>query len=49
MIRIEIMNLQNDGWFRDHMKEQVIASFDIRLPDIDKEPFDELGFIKLPI
>jgi hypothetical protein len=27
----------------------VIASFDIRLPDIDKEPFDESGNIKLPL
>lgn len=31
------------------MKESVIASYDIRLPDIDKEPFDDNGYIKLPI
>ena len=39
----------NDGWFREHVKETVIASFDIRLPDIDKAPFDDNGCIKLPI
>jgi hypothetical protein len=27
----------------------VIASYEIRLPDIDKDPFDDNGFIKLPI
>lgn len=41
--------MENDGWFREHMKEQVIATFEIRLPDVGKEPFDEYGNIKLPI
>ena len=27
----------------------MIASFEIRLPDIDKAPFDFNGYIKLPI
>ena len=48
-LKVEIINLVNDGWLREHVKEQTIASFDIRLPDIDKEPFDEIGYIKLPI
>ena len=48
-LKIEIINMLNDGWFREHVKECVIASFEIRLPDIDKEPFDEDGYIKLPI
>ena len=48
-LKIEIINLLNDGWFREHVREQIIASFDIRLTDIDKEPFDENGYIKLPI
>jgi hypothetical protein len=48
-LRVEVVNLLNDGWFRDHVKENIVASFDIRLPDIDKSPFDEFGFIKLPI
>lgn len=48
-LKIEIINLLNDGWFREHVKETVIASYDIRLTDIDKEPFDESGYIKLPI
>jgi hypothetical protein len=38
-----------DGWFREHYKEAVLASYDIRIPDIDKEPFDEHGRIVLPV
>jgi hypothetical protein len=48
-IKIEIINTLNDGWLRNHLKECVIACFEIRLPDIGKDPFDENGFIKLPI
>ena len=48
-LKIEIINILNDGWFREHVKEQIIASYDIRLTDIDKEPFDENGGIKLPL
>lgn len=40
-LKVEILNLLNDGWFREHVKETVIAQWEIRLPDIDKEPFDE--------
>jgi hypothetical protein len=32
-----------------HDLRVVVARFDIRLPDIDKEPFDSNGFIKLPM
>lgn len=39
-LKIEIMNLQSDGWFKEHFKENLIASYEIRLPDIKKEPFD---------
>lgn len=46
-LKVEIINLLMDGWFREHVKETIIASFEIRLPDIDKEPFDENGNIKL--
>lgn len=48
-LKIEIINLLNDGWFREHVKEQIIATYEIRMTDIDKEPFDENGYIKLPI
>eukprot|EP00347_Sterkiella_histriomuscorum_P021039 403335495 len=48
-LKIEIINILNDGWFREHVKEQIIATYDIRMTDIDKEPFDENGYIKLPI
>ena len=49
MLKIEIINVQNDGWFTMHTKEYIIASYEIRLPDIDKDPFDDNGYIKLPI
>ena len=44
-----MINLLNDGWLREHLKEHVIASFEIRLTDIDKSSFDLHGYIKLPI
>ena len=31
------------------MKESVIACYDIRLPDIEKSPFDENGNIRIPV
>jgi hypothetical protein len=49
MLKIEVINFLNDGWFRDHVKEHVIGSYEIRIPDIDKAPFDFHGYIKLPI
>jgi hypothetical protein len=48
-LKVEVINLLNDGWFREHVKETVIAAFEIRLPDIHKVPFDDNGYIKLPI
>jgi hypothetical protein len=48
-LKIELINILNDGWFREHMKESVVASFEIRLPDIDKEPFDINGRIRIPV
>ena len=48
-LKIEIINSLNDGWFRDHVKETTIASYEIRMPDIDKLKANELGLIKLPI
>ena len=48
-LKVDIINIVNDGILRDHKKENLIASYEIRLPDIDKEPFDFNGYIKLPI
>lgn len=49
ILKIEVVNILNDGWFTYHTKDQVIESYDIRLLDIDKKPLDENGNIKLPI
>ena len=38
-----------DGWLREHFKEHVVASYDIRIPDINKEPFKADGSLRLPI
>jgi hypothetical protein len=48
-LKVDIFNIINNGWLKDHAKENLIASYEIRLPDIDKEPFDFNGYIKLPI
>jgi hypothetical protein len=48
-LKVDIINIVNDGILRDHKKEYLIASYEMRLPDIDKEPFDFNGYIKLPI
>lgn len=48
-LKIELLNLQSDGWFKEHFKENLIASYEIRLPDLKKEPFDQYGNIALPI
>ena len=48
-LKVDIINIVNDGILRDHKKEYLIASYEVRLPDIDKEPFDFNGYIKLPI
>ena len=48
-IKLVVINLQSDGWFKEHFKENVVAAYEIRLPDINKEPFDSEGNIALPI
>lgn len=48
-LKIEVINIQSDGWLREHFKEHVIASYQIRLPDINKEPFDSEGNLVLPL
>ena len=49
MLKIDILTIINDGWLKDHVKETLIATYEIRLPDIDKAPFDFNGYIKLPL
>lgn len=48
-LKLEVVNLQSDGWFKEHFKQYVICSYDIRLPDINKEPFDREGNVSLPV
>jgi hypothetical protein len=48
-IKLEVISLQSDGWFKEHFKENVIAAYEIRLPDINKRPFDADGNIVLPL
>ena len=48
-LKIEVISINNDGWLREHYKEHVVASYEIRLPDINKEPFDKDGYLVLPL
>ena len=48
-LKVEVINSLNDGWLRTHVKDVTVAQFEIRLPDIDKAPFDTSGYIKLPM
>lgn len=48
-LKIEILNVLSDGWFREHSRENVIDSFEIRIPDINKEPFQKNGTLVLPL
>jgi hypothetical protein len=47
-LKVDIINVTADGWLREHFKEHIIASFDIRIPDLKKEPFKPDGSIRLP-
>lgn len=47
-LKLEVINLQSDGWFKEHFKENVIVSYEIKYPDINKDPFDSHGNISLP-
>ena len=44
-----MIHLQSKGVLTEYFKEHIFESFEIRLPDIDKEPFREDGTIILPI
>ena len=48
-LKVEILNVLADGWFREHSKENVIDSYEIRLPDINKAPFQPDGTLILPL
>lgn len=48
-LKVEVINLHADGWVRAHFKESVIASYEIRIPDLNKEPFKADGSIRLPV
>ena len=48
-LKVEILNLQADGWLREKYKELVIASYEIKISDLNKPPFSGDGSISLPI
>jgi hypothetical protein len=48
-VKVELINLQSDGWLREKYIEKVISSFEIRISDLNKPPFNTKGFIKLPL
>ena len=44
-----MINRKQVGLLSEAYKEMELASFDIRLPDIYKEPFEEDGNVRLPL
>jgi hypothetical protein len=48
-LKIDLINLQSDGWLREKYKELVIASYEFRISDLNKSPFHSDGSITLPI
>lgn len=48
-LKIEIINMESVGFFREKMQEHVLDSYEIRLPDLHQDPFQEDGTLVLPI
>jgi len=48
-IKIEVISLHADGWLRDRFKESILQTYEIRIPDLNKEPFEADGSIRLPL
>jgi len=38
-LKVEVINVESVGFFRENFKEHVLDSFEIRLPDLNKDPF----------
>ena len=38
-LKIELINMESVGFFRENLKEHVIETYEIRLSDINKDPF----------
>ncbi len=47
-LKIDLINLQSDGWLRNKYKELVIASYEFRISDLNKSPVDSDASITLP-
>lgn len=41
IIKIEIINVVSEGWFTDSKKRDVIASFEIPIPDLHDPMFEK--------
>lgn len=48
-IKIEVINTHVSGVISSKVKESVIASYEIRIPDLHSDPFQEDGSIRLPV
>jgi len=48
-LKINLINLKSDGWLQEKFKEFVIASYEFRISDLNKPPFNSDGSITLPI
>jgi hypothetical protein len=48
-LKIDLINMESVGFFRENFKEHILESYEIRLADLNKEPLLKDGTLYLPI
>ena len=48
-LKIELINLESVGFFSEKHKEHVLETYEIRIADINKDPFQKDGTLVLPL
>ena len=48
-LKIELINLESVGFFSEKHKEHVLETYEIRIADINKDPFQKDGTLVLPV
>ena len=48
-IKVEVINTHMSGVLSAKFKESVLATYDIRIPDLRNAPFTDDGSIRLPV
>ena len=48
-LKVDLINMESVGFFRENFKEHILESYEIRLADLNKEPLEKDGTLILPI